>query len=160
MRFTLLIFLLIPLIAGCSSDADNPSPDTTDDTPAPTATIGLNDRLELEQELESMQAAQQQIETIWRDLQAGEQVSCATELLRRSGPARFQQQGDSVYTILYQAALEIETSVQIWEQECSNPRPMPPADIINRGLTSALAAKTQLQDATQALFPAALPSDN
>lgn len=158
-RWFVMLLVLLCTVVGCSSD-DNSDPVPDERSPVPIPTVGLNARLEREAQLAQLAEAQAQLEQIWRDLQAGQSVSCATEILARPSPILFEDGTDILSSWLYQAALAIEESVQTWQLECSNPRAQPPADVIDRGLTTALEAQTALQAAQTALTsPESLPED-
>jgi hypothetical protein len=165
MRRPLWLVLLVGcmVVLGCAaednSDGDG-SPDATTVAPQPTATVGLNARLELETQFAQLQAVQVELETLWRDLQAGRSVSCAQDLLPRISPTLFDDASDELSQALHEAASALERSREVWEVECGNPRQQPAAAVVSRGLSAALTAKTALDTAQTLLLPAETSSDN
>lgn len=157
MRLNWIPALLILLLLSACGD-DKPNDDKSESTPAntPTMQIEATPTLtnELREQLEStysiLSEAQAQIETVWSDLQAGRTVDCAAALNQQISPDALSSD-DPISLTLQQAAIEIQTAVNLWQAECQNPRPQPPPDVIDRGIRAALAAGTALDAASVAL---------
>ena len=75
---------------------------------------------------------------------------CAAELKPQISPDALTSD-DPISLTLQQAAIEIQTAVNLWQAECQNPRPQPPPDVIDRGIRAALAAGTALDGASAAM---------
>ncbi len=157
MRLNWIPALLILLLLSACGD-DKPNDDKSESTPAttPTMQIAATPTLtdELREQLEStysiLSEAQAQIETVWTDLQADRTVDCASALKQQVSPDALSSD-DPISLILQQAAIEIQTAVNLWQAECQNPRSQPPPDVIDRGIRAALAAGTALDAASVAL---------
>lgn len=148
----LLVMLMVSACSGDDSDDDEATA-TRAITAIPTVslapstpTLAPEIRPTLETGFDELQAAQETIIGIWSSLQSGEEVSCADELPAFGQPQAYQGD-DAVSTLLFSAAAHLDKSYRIWESECQNPRPQPPAEVIDEGLREALAAGDDLADA-------------
>lgn len=159
MRQTIIPALLILLmLSACGNEKpSDDKPESTPEipptveievTPFPTLTDDLRQQLEFTYSI--LSEAQAQIETVWTDLQAGRTVDCAAALKPQISPDALSSDAP-ISLILQQAAIEIQTAVNLWQAECQNPRPQPPPDVIDRGIRAALAAGTALDAASVAL---------
>ena len=143
------------LLAGCGlasegNGVEEPSPTQT---PPPTATVPPTEspvRLRLQNQHERLSQAQRAILTVWEGLAAGGEVRCG-EVPEVPAPASISANGDAAYetlaALLRRAAIETEQSVQLWRAECTNPRPVPPPDVIREGRLAASAAGDALAEA-------------
>ncbi len=151
-----LLILLILSACGDNTSNDNKPESTPPNTPTieievtslPTLTDELREQLESTYNI--LSEAQAQIEAVWSDLQAGRTVDCAAELKPQISPDALTSD-DPISLTLQQAAIEIQTAVNLWQAECQNPRPQPPPDVIDRGIRAALAAGTALDGASAAM---------
>lgn len=155
------LFMLVVLLVACGGEKDE-TPEATS-TPAPVqptatlapieteaATLDPQLRPTLEAQYESLRQSQQQIETIWRDLQAGQAVPCSTEITTPISPQALNSD-DPVSQTLFRAAVSIDQAITSWQAECQNPRQQPPPDVIDRGVLTALAAGDALREAATLL---------
>jgi len=157
-RFWIPALLILLILTGCGGEDENnkpsnPTPEITptteiEVTPAPT--LSDTERQQLEVSYSVLSEAHTQIEGIWTDLQAGQSVECTTPLNPQISPDALTG-ADVISQTLQQAAIEIETAVNLWQAECQNPRPQPPADVIDRGVRAALAAGQALEAASELL---------
>ncbi len=153
MRYLLLFILLALILIACGGDSEDEEnailstlTPTAEDQSAPTLDPALRETLEFQ--YEALRQSQEQIETVWQDLQAGQPVSCTT-IVEVNVPPEAVTGMDA----LFRAAVEIDRAVGLWEAECQNPRPHPPPEIIDQGLRAALAAGDALRDAEAILSP-------
>ena len=144
------VFLLLVLmfLGACASSTDNENPATT--TPLPTPTVGLNQWLQLEEQYTRLQASQEALETLWRTLQSGGNVSCAYTLEIIVSPDGFDT-NDVVEALFFQASTQLIEANELWDIECASPRTQVSSDVIDRGLNAALVAKTHLDSAAELL---------
>jgi hypothetical protein len=156
-RFWIPALFILLILTGCGEDENNkPSDPTPEITPTteievtPAPTLSDAERQQLEASYSILSEAHTQIEGIWSDLQAGQSVECATPLNPQISPDGLAGE-DVISQTLQQAAIEIETAVNLWQAECQNPRPQPPADVIDRGVRAALAAGQALEAASELL---------
>jgi hypothetical protein len=149
-----LSLALCVAVSACGDDATNEEATATRGVTAvptvslspATATIAPAIRPTLEARFDELQTAQKTITGIWTSLQNGEEVSCADELPEVGLPQAYQ--GDDVISdLLFLAATHLDAAYRLWESECQNPRPQPPAEVIDEGLREALAAGDDLADA-------------
>ncbi|MBL1136894.1 MAG: hypothetical protein HND46_16430 [Chloroflexi bacterium] len=157
-RIWIRTLLIILILSACgdekpTDDKSKSTPETAptveiEVTPFPTLTDELREQLESTYSV--LSEVQAQIETVWSDLQAGRTVDCAAALKQQISPDALSSD-DPISLILQQAAIEVQTAVNLWQAECQNPRPQPPPDVIDRGIRAALAAGTALDAASVAL---------
>ncbi|MCQ3932303.1 MAG: hypothetical protein DPW16_17780 [Chloroflexi bacterium] len=157
-RIWIPALLILLLLSACGDD--KPTDDQSTSTPEAAPTVEIEVTLfptltdELREQLEStysvLSEAQAQIEKVWSDLQAGRTVECAAELKPQISPDALSSD-DSISLTLQQAAIEVQTAVNLWQAECQNPRPQPPPEVIDRGIRAALAAGTALDAASASL---------
>lgn len=151
-RWWLLMMAL--LIVGCG-DATESTPRPSVPTVSPTTvtvapTLTTQQRFEYETQYEALRQSQQIIETIWRDLQTGREVSCAADIPQAIKPANITG-SDAIGQALFKAASDVNEAIVLWRAECENPRAVPPAPVIDEGLGSALAAAQTLKKIEQDL---------
>lgn len=150
--------LIMLMLSACGDNTSND--DKPESTPASTPTIEIEatpfpimtdaQREQLESTTSILSEAQAQIEAVWSDLQAGRAVDCAAELKPQISPDALTSD-DPISLTLQQAAIEIQTAVNLWQAECQNPRSQPPPNVIDRGIRAALAAGTALDAALAAM---------
>lgn len=167
MRYFIAILMLSLTLTACgeSEDKSTSQPDTTSTpqseilsaSPTPetdsSLTIPTLDprlRPTFEAQYDELQAVQSAIEGIWSDLQAGENVACADELPFLPAPQNYEEE-HPVASLLYSAAVSLDTAYSLWTAECNNPRAEPPPEIVNQGLLAALSAGVSLQSVADIL---------
>lgn len=146
----LVVIILLSLITACSPGDDtapvNDASTQPPQLPTPSPTRGLTQLRDIEVQYTLLNESQSELETLWQDLSNGESVSCAEVVTVPVASSAITGQSE-VEELLFQAATNLESSAEEWAVECGNPRPLPPGDVINRGLTAALSAKDYLNQA-------------
>lgn len=155
-RFFVNLIVLMVVLVACGGDDGNNDNSDNDETDSPTATVSTSEngsptidaeqRTMLEDQYELLRQSQTQIEEIWTDLRDGNEVSCAIELQFPPSPGDIIGT-DPISLALFDAAVELEQSFGLWQAECDLARSQPPADVIDNGIRTALAAGDQLREA-------------
>ncbi len=155
----LLVGFIGLLLAGCGlmSEGDGGSEPSPTQIPSPTATAPPTEspiRLRLQDQYERLTEAQRAILAVWESLAAGGEVRCG-EYPVVPAPSSISASGDAAYetlaALLRRAAIEAEHAVQLWQAECTNPRPVPPPDVVREGRLAASAAGDALAEAQRLL---------
>lgn len=146
MKLKILLLLIVLSSFGCTLAQDDNTPVPTH-TAAPSPTPPSLDRTRraaLEVQYELLRQTQEQIVGVWQDLQAGQPVACIPSIEMPFSPSAITGE-DEISQLLFQAALAVQDAVSLWDVECQNPRPQPPADVIERGVLAALAGGDALK---------------
>jgi hypothetical protein len=145
-RRLLTCLVLSLVLAACDSADSTPKLDPTSTVPATRSPV----LIDLQHDYERLSAAQANILAVWEQLAADEQVQCGEELTTID-PASISAEDDATYQaladLLQQAAFDIEYATTLWQTECSNPRPVPPPDVIDQGRFAARTAGDALREA-------------
>jgi|GEM_PF-2536412 hypothetical protein len=160
-RHVLTLGLLAISLAACGEES-NPAPGVTPwlqpTRPAPAFATQSPVLLDLQHDYEALVTAHQGLSTIWEELAHGAAVRCGT-LPQVPDPAGVKASDDPTYRALAetlrQAAIELTRSRDLWQAECSTPRPQPPPQVIQEGLLAVRAAGDALRQAESLL--SALP---
>jgi len=147
--------LAVALAACGGSDAGAPRTPTPTEAPASTAPpTGSPARDALARQYERLRDAHRAIGPVWESLAAGGQVRCGAPIQALS-PAAISAEGDpalaSAAGHLRDAAVALDGAARLWQAECANPRPQPPADVINRGRLAVRDAGAALDVAAREL---------
>lgn len=142
-----IYFISVVFLVSCSNTNQVSMPqNATSSEPSPsllTPTLTIQQRIEYETQYEALRQSQQAIESVWRDLQANQSVSCMREIPQTVLPEHILATNDIGQDLL-KAATEINDSIVLWRAECQNPRPNPPSIVIDDGLRLALSAEQTL----------------
>lgn len=150
MKLIWIGLLLLALVA-CESadDGDNNNDEDTNPTDVATA-VGVPElptdlRLQSETQYEQLRQTHSAISVVWEDLADGETAECGA-VYDTLEPQVFSDE-HPVQSALRDATLEINAAVDLWEQECQNPRADVPQTLINDALLIVRAAGVALTDA-------------
>ena len=148
-KLLLVLSVVVLLLAACGSDDDSPAPA---ETSAPANDTSISTRLA--RDYESLNVAYQTIGNVWEGLASGEQVQCGTypeapapEDISAGDDDALQPLAD----LLKQAAIELQSAINLWQAECNNPRTTIPPDVIDEGRLSVRAAGDTLREANDLL---------
>ncbi len=149
MRWIALILLVLTL-AACggkgSDEKPTKTPSPNDLAPATQSPV----MADLQRDYEALSGAQQAVSEIWDKLAANQEVQCGNypdvlspEAISAADDPAYQPLAD----LLRSAAVDIAHALAVWKAECSNPRRMPPPDVIDEGRLAARAAGDALKEA-------------
>lgn len=149
-RLVTVIGLMGIILTACGKDEPDTPPPTGE-----TATLS-SVSAHLQEDYETLLAAQQAIAAIWDGLATGKQVQCG-DYPRVPNPEDISTEGDStvepVVETLRRAAIETEKAVNLWRAECQKSRTNPSPDIIDQGRLASRAAGDALREAGSMFSP-------
>jgi len=159
MSCLITIALGIVMLAACGSDdsaAPTNSPTGTHE-PSPTPETVIEPRatlspvlLHLQQDYENLSVAHEAMTAIWESLATGGTAQCGDYpalVTPDSISAEDDPSLESLAAALRQAAVELDTSLNLWQGECTKPRTNPAPDVIQAGRLAARSAGDSLRTA-------------
>lgn len=156
-RYFLALAAITLLLAACGRErnlASTATPWSQPTRPAPVFATQPPVLLDLQHDYEGLVTAHQALSAIWEELARGTAVRCGT-LPQVPDPAGISAADDPAYRdlaeTLRQAAIELTRSRDLWQAECSAPRPQPPPQVIQQGLLAVRAAGDALRRAETSL---------
>lgn len=150
-RLVTVIGLLGIILTACGKDKPDTPPPTGE-----TVTLSPIVRAHLQEDYETLLAAQQAIAAIWDGLATGKQVQCG-DYPRVPNPEDISTEGDSAFDpvveTLRRAAIETGKAVNLWRAECQKSRTNPSPDVIDQGRLASRAAGDALREAESMFSP-------